>query len=267
MAGRWLGGRRGATVSGRRGGRSRARPRIPLRALLAVSLSAVSIAALVALGYGSWRLAQTVAAVPVARVVFSGELQYVGRDELVAQVQPQLARSGFFTADLEALRDAVEELPWVDSVAIVRHWPDELEMIVSEQQPIARWGDDGLLNHHGEIFRPLQLAHAEQLPQLKGPDAAAAEVVEQYGRLTTLLAGQQLQLIALEVDERGSWVAVLTGGVKLNLGADQVIQRAERFLRVYRAELAGRFEEVSYVDLRYANGLAVGWKAATEQRS
>ena len=261
----WRGNRRGASTRNAR--RRAARVRIPVRALIGVLLGVIGIAAVGGVGYGAWHAVQAVAAVPVARVVFSGELQYVGRDELVAQVQPQLAQTGFFTADLEALRAAVEELPWVDRVAIVRHWPDELEMIVSEQQPIARWGDDGLLNHHGEVFRPQQLAHVEQLPHLKGPDAAAAEVVEQYGRLATLLAELPLELIALEVDERGSWIAILTGGVKLNLGGERVIQRAERFMQVYRAELAGRFEEVSYVDLRYANGLAVGWKAAAEQRS
>src|SRR5690625_6815774 len=35
-----------------------------------------------------------------------------------------------------------------------------------------------------------------------------------------------------------------------DLGSEQIERRAERFLRVYHAELARHFEQVAYVDLR-----------------
>lgn len=254
----------------RRGASSRRRaPRIRLPGvlLLAGALAILGFGALGGLAYGGWQLAKTVAAVPVARVVFSGELQYVAREELIAQVEPQLVDEGFFTIRLDALRTAVEALPWVERAAVIRHWPNELEMVVYEQQPVAHWGEQALLNRHGEIFHPRQAVQIEGLPKLGGPDTAVGEVVAQYEALTSLLAGHSLKLSGLVVDERGSWMAHLEGGATLNLGTEQLLRRAERFLRAYRSELAGRFEQVSYVDLRYANGLAVGWKVAEEQRS
>ena len=39
---------------------------------------------------------------------------------------------------------------------------------LEEQLPIARWGDEALLNNQGQAFTPRELAHYEQLPQLWG---------------------------------------------------------------------------------------------------
>lgn len=252
--------RRGAsTRSPRRG----VWPRVPARVMWT---GAVALGLTLLVG-GTWYAGHSLAQVPVARVLFSGELQHVDREQLVTQVRPLLRRTGFFTVDLQALRGSVEALAWVDEAAVLRHWPNELEVVVSEQQPIARWGENGLINHRGKVFRPRNLPGDLALPALDGPQGTATEVVRQYGDLAALLAQERLELDALSVDERGSWTATLADGVRLNLGAEQLPLRARRFMRAYRAELAQRFEQVAYVDLRYANGLAVGWKAAPEQRS
>lgn len=235
-------------------------PALPQRALLSV----VMVGLLSTAAYGIWHIGDLLAAVPVARVVFSGELRHVEREQLVAKSQPVLAGAGFFSLDLARLQTALETLPWVDRVAVIRRWPNQLEVVVTEQQPVARWGQHALLNHRGEIFRPEHSVEIKALPQLVGPDAASSEVVERYGALATLLAEANLQLVALRVDERGSWNAELVNGVRLQLGSDALLERARRFMQVYRAELEARFEQVAYIDLRYGNGLAVGWKPTVQ---
>jgi cell division septal protein FtsQ len=52
---------------------------------------------------------------------------------------------GFVSADLEALRSAVQGLAWVDRARVQRLWPDRIRIEVVEQQAAARWGEDGLL--------------------------------------------------------------------------------------------------------------------------
>lgn len=220
----------------------------------------LAVGLVAALLLSGWMLLDYVGSVPVSRVAFAGNLKHVDRDELVARVQPLLAGEGFMTVDLSELRQALLELPWVAEVSIQRRWPDELAIAVTEQEAIARWGEDGLLNRRGQVFRPQPLGEVATLPALFGPDNLSAEVVAHYAELSGLLAEQRLMLASLGSDQRGSWRAELQGGVVLRLGTGDVLKKVRRFLRIYRDQLGGQFERVAYVDLRYSNGLAVGWK-------
>jgi cell division protein FtsQ len=157
----------------------------------------------------------------------------------------------------------VLELPWVAEVAIQRRWPDQLVINVTEQEAIARWGKDGLLNRRGEVFRPQPLGDMSALPLLFGPDNLAAEVVARYAELRDLLNAQQLALANLGTDERGSWSATLQNGLVLHLGTGDVLKKIRRFSRVYRDDLQHQIDGIAYVDLRYSNGVAVGWRQAT----
>ncbi len=226
------------------------------RAMPVLALSLVG-----ALVLGGWWMLHVVGSEPVSRVLFTGALKHVDREELVARTQPLLIGEGFMTADLEAIRSELLQLPWVAEVSVRRQWPSQLVVAVTEQEPIARWGSDGLLNRRGQVFRPQPLGNVGALPALFGPDAAAADVVARYAELSSLLAGEGLRLMSLGTDKRGSWRAELDGGVELRLGTGELLDKLRRFARVYRAELQPRFAEVAYVDLRYSNGLAVGWRA------
>jgi cell division protein FtsQ len=226
---------------------------LKLMPVLAVSL-------VLALVIAGWKLLDHVGSVPVSRVVFTGNLKHVDRKEMVEKVQPLLVGAGFMTVDIDAIRASLREIPWIASASVARSWPDQLIISVSEQDPIARWGDAGLLSRGGEVFRPQPLGSVGALPALFGPDALAKEVVSHYAELSDLLASQGLKLASLGTDERGSWRAELQGGVSLRLGSGDLLKKTRRFLRIYREDLAPQFARVHYVDLRYSNGLAVGWK-------
>jgi cell division protein FtsQ len=228
--------------------------------LKAIPLVAVSL--VLGLLFGAWKMLDYVGSVPVSRVMVTGNLQHVDRSLLIERVQPVLAGAGFMTVDLQGIRAAVMELPWVAEVAIQRRWPDQLVVAVTEQEAIARWGKDGLLNRRGEVFRPQPLGDMSALPLLFGPDSVAAEVVSRYAELHDLLTSEKLALANLGTDERGSWSATLQNGLALHLGTGDVLKKLRRFSRVYRNELSSQVDRIAYIDLRYSNGVAVGWKQA-----
>jgi cell division protein FtsQ len=226
--------------------------------LKAIPVLAVSL--VLGLLFGAWKMLDYVGSVPVSRVMVTGNLQHVDRNLLIERVQPLLAGAGFMTVDLQGIRAAVMELPWVAEVAIQRRWPDQLVVAVTEQEAIARWGKDGLLNRRGEVFRPQPLGDMSALPLLFGPDSVAAEVVGRYAELHDLLTSEQLALANLGTDERGSWSATLQNGLVLHLGTGDVLKKLRRFSRVYRNDLNTQVDNIAYIDLRYSNGVAVGWK-------
>jgi cell division protein FtsQ len=196
---------------------------------------------------------------PVRRVILEGSFQRVSAVEVEQVVRGSL-RGGFVTARLEDLRTAVEGMAWVDRARVQRRWPDAVVIEVVEQQPAARWGDDGLLNTRGELFVSGGRHLPPELPRLDGPPGTEAAVAERYLALQERLVEQGLRLKALRLDARGAWEMDLTNGVTVRLGRNQVDARTERFIRVAAQVIAGRAADIAYLDMRYSNGFSIGWR-------
>lgn len=200
----------------------------------------------------------TVEAIPVQRITVTGELEHTQAEAVQAMVQPSLA-GGFLKADLQQMRRQLEGLPWIYEATVRRRWPNALEINVVEQLPIARWGEDGFLNHEGGVFRSGKSGDWESLPLLAGPPGSAPLLVARYQRLREILAPLNLSVRQLAMDERGQLEAVLGGGMQLVLGGEEFLERMQRFVAIYRRELAPRAGQVERVDMRYASGLAVAF--------
>jgi cell division protein FtsQ len=242
-----------------------------LRWLVALLLVTGSVVA------GAWLLRMEPAALPVRVVNVDGAIHRLSA-KVLAQTVTEHLQSGLLTQDLCALRHAVQALPWVRSASLRRVWPDQLQLVVTEHEPVARWGTDGLVTADGLVFRPEAESLPAGLPQLSAlalpgdtaPDASrstevddvkAPSVVTNYRRWSERLAPLGLKVAALTLDARGAWTLQLSNGLRLDLGAERVEDRLGRFARTYpQLAEAGRAE---VVDLRYANGLAVRWAAGS----
>jgi cell division protein FtsQ len=201
----------------------------------------------------------TLKVLPVQRITVTGELEHTQAQAVQDMVQPGLA-GGFLNADLQQIRRQLEGLPWIYEASVRRRWPAALEIHVVEETPIARWGEDGFLNHEGGVFRSPKGAEWSSLPRLSGPAGSAPSLMARYLRLVEILAPLGLPVVQLAVDERGQVEAVLDGGMELVLGKDDFLERLHRFVVVYTSELSGRREEIERVDLRYTSGIAVAFR-------
>lgn len=199
---------------------------------------------------------------PIAMVSVRGELSYVSQQAVQQRMAPYVEAS-FFEVDLDALRHDLERMPWIAHVEARRIWPDQIMVRLDEHLPIARWGDEALLNNNGQAFAPNDLVGYEHLPQLKGPKRAQQRVMQQYQMLNQMLRPLGLSIARLELRERGSWFLTTKQGVELLLGRDQLVEKMRRFAAIYQQELAQQGKNIARVDLRYANGLAVAWHQPT----
>ena len=201
----------------------------------------------------------TLQSIPVQHIVVTGKLEHTRTEALQEMVQPALV-GGFLKADLQRIRMQLEALPWIYEASVRRRWPNALEIDVVEQLPIARWGDDGFLNHEGQVFRPSNDSAWQALPLLQGPEGAARTLMATYQRMVELLSSVGLAVNRLAVDERGQVEAELEGGIRMLLGGSDFLERMHRFLAIYRSELAARAGDVERVDLRYESGIAVAFR-------
>ncbi len=199
-------------------------------------------------------------AIPVENIIVSGKLQHTNIAALEAMIRPALV-GGFLNADLERVRIQLKSLPWVHEVNVRRRWPNALEVHVVEQLPIARWGDDGFLNHEGQVFQSLnESENWSALPLLQGPTGTAVKLMSLYQQMNDILSPQSLFIEKLAIDDRGQLEVVLRGGAVLALGGHDLVGRLRRFVSLYNAELSRQDRDILHVDLRYQNGLAVAYR-------
>ena len=70
-----------------------------------------------------------------------------------------------------------------------------------------------------------------------------------------------MRIAALRLDERGAWEIDLDSGVTVRLGRREVDERIDRFIRTASQVIAHRINDITYVDMRYSNGFAIGWRS------
>lgn len=224
---------------------------------LVLALSALAVAIMVS---GSLKLASTWAhETPVRHIYIVSSAHKVDLPELQAALDGAV-RGNFFTANLDELRAVALRFPWVADVSISRRWPDSMLVAVTEKQAVARWGDDGLVSQQGEVFRPRLNKAMTELPRLDGPRAQAQFVWEQYQAMDTILRRVGLHIVNLELTPRMSWVLHLEGGVQILVDSQDSIAKLERFTVLYDRQLASDIGSIARIDLRYRNGVAIGWR-------
>jgi cell division protein FtsQ len=214
--------------------------------------------------FAHWLLQPTT--LPIHAVRVEGSFQHLTPADVRAQLVDK-ASGGFFSLDVDRVKQAAESLPWVAQASVRRVWPDTLVVIVQEQTAVAHWNKEDLLNTHGQIFRPHQSSSLPQLPRLGGPEGSASVVLDRYQNLSTLLNGLDLQIAELSLSERRAWELQLANGTRIQLGREQDDMAVQRLVQAYPVALREQLDRIAEIDLRYTNGFAVRWRAAAEKTS
>ncbi|HET6603830.1 MAG TPA: FtsQ-type POTRA domain-containing protein [Xanthomonadaceae bacterium] len=200
---------------------------------------------------------------PLRRLTLTAEFERVNAEQVRAAMAPHAPR-GFFAVDLEAIRTAVSQLPWVADVQVRKHWPDTLEVIVREHRAVARWGEDRLLSERGELFLAPGAAQVQGIPALQGPEGRAGEVLALFRDAEQRLAGTGLRPTGLGLSRRGSYALHLDEGATVLLGRAAPQARLARFARSIPQILASEQRPLLRADLRYTNGFAIRWASPGE---
>lgn len=190
---------------------------------------------------------------PFKEVKVHGEVDRINHAQVQLIVNKHL-KGNFFTLNLNKTRAAFEKLPWVQTVSVKRRWPDRLEINVTQHKALARWGDLGLVNMHGELF---QAATDANLPVFSGPEGSVAEVTEHYKQFSEVLKKNTIDIAKVTLSPRRAWQIETDKGMRIALGREHVEKRLDRFSRAYQNTLATLNVDIQYADLRYSNGFAV----------
>jgi len=204
------------------------------------------------------------ATLPISKIRVQGAFVHLD-ESMLHRAVVERENQGFFSVNIDAVKQRVEQLPWVEQVSVRRIWPDTLGIEVVEQKALARWASGGLVNDTGRSFNPAADSYPSGLPLFSGPENMLAVMVEQYRRNSVLLVTAGLSITGLAINSRRALTLQLNNGIELVLGRKRTQARLQRFIAVYRKLLATRRDEIVRVDLRYSNGMSVQWKTTAKQ--
>lgn len=165
----------------------------------------------------------------------------------------------------DALRERLQRLPWIKTVAAARVYPGQLQIRVTEREPAAVWrrgGQNYLIDEHGRVLAAVDAGILDHLPRLRG-EGAAEFVAELFALLQRFpdVAG-----FVTESERVGArrWTLHLVGGGEIHLPPGQESQAIEAFLQQPSA-LALIQAGASAIDLR-AHGRIVVRPASPNRR-
>ena len=218
---------------------------------------------------------------PVDNVQVIGELNYLDKQTIATVVSDNID-GGYFTVDLNKIREALTQQPWIKSVSLRRQWPAQLDVFIAEQVPVAYWNHDGYINNEGEVFKPEAIDESLDLLELNGPEGRQEVVWKFMNSLYQEIALLDFEVVRLDLDDRRSWQLVITENnsdvgssqglsnkemntIDVKLGRFDTEKRLERFVRILPLlavdqkansnDLTGK--KIKVIDMRYPNGFAV----------
>ena len=189
------------------------------------------------------------------------------KSELEAIVKP--LGSNHYTLELNTLKQALEQLPWVAKASVKRDFFDRIHIDIQTQTVQMRWRNircqadttlsqcRGLISSKGELFIP------NELPELDKPmivSGSQSEHVKQafldFSHYQTLLKPMVLKTLTQgNID-----TLVVHPNTTVVLGHQQQDERLKRFKDAY-PELAKRTAKVKTAtfDMRYPKGFSVDY--------
>ena len=190
---------------------------------------------------------------PIEKFRILGEL--TAREQIkVTDTLRELRLPGLLSADLLNVQKQLDTLGWARDISVRRVWPNTLEVVLLKEGPVAHWGSREFVSASGTL-----LSLPDSYPRLPKFDVAVSsprEAMKVYRLVSHLAVESELAIVGLNQDEQGGWRVIFDNDLEVFLGTDRLSERMQRFNRVYQS-LAQKGRTLSYMDLRYNNGVAV----------
>lgn len=188
---------------------------------------------------------------------------HIDKSEVREALTPMVTH-GFFGINVEAIRDRMLQMPWVDDILVRREWPDKISVTVIEKIAVARWNDEMLLSNNGTIFQPEPSSYPSDIPLFYGMPGKQAMILQVYTDINRILLPLHAKISWMELSPYLIWKLTLDNGIRLQIGQKDMLKRLSHFVRVYPKIVGEHAGDVEYIDLRYPNGIAVRWKEAVK---
>lgn len=227
-------------------------------------LQLLVVIALIIGGIWGWRIIKDPNQFPIKVVKVQADYQHLDHNTIAQTLLPYVNR-GFFNLSTGDLKKELLQFPWVATVDIHRVWPDTIIVKITEQHAAAQWGQQGLINTQGQLFKPPSNTFPKNLPVINSSENQVTTLLQYYQTMRTILAPLKLTISQIDADARQALDLQLTNGTKIFLGRSDPIPRLQRFAKIYHELFTTPAARAISIDLRYDNGIAIKWQPLEPQ--
>ncbi|MDH2924441.1 cell division protein FtsQ [Nicoletella semolina] len=197
---------------------------------------------------------------PIRAYALTHQTRFTTDADIRGALTKEPALKGYFGQDIQEVKQKLLNIPWVKEVTARKMYPDRLSITLLEHTPVAIWNSHSLLSEQGVVFSlPKDRFNSRGLPILFGPDEQGKVVLEAWTKIKRDLETRQLGLRSVSMDNRGAWIILLDNGVELRLGRGDWLPKIDRFVTIFPEIDIPEGKMLTYVDLRYEYGAAVGF--------
>ena len=192
----------------------------------------------------------------ITKIQYMTEMKRVSPDDLRG-ISSKIYDEGFLQINLSDIKEEIEQVNWVKSVSLERRWPDQINILIEEEDIIGWWNKDSIINSKGNLFSLDQQSLPGGLIEFYGPDGQQALVYEKYLLFAEELTTRGILIEKVTLDFKGSWIVTIRPSIALRLGKENISERFDRFLMIWDESLLDNLAVIEYIDLRYTEGFSV----------
>ena len=199
----------------------------------------------------------------IAAISLSGEKE-VSREEILTTAGVT-GRASLLFLDADAARTRLMANPWIGDAAVLKLYPDRLQITITERQAFALWQKDGrvsVIAADGTVLEPFVERRYLGLPLVvgRGAERQAKDflaIIDRYPALRSVMRASVL------VAQR-RWNLRLTNGIDVQLPETNVEPALDRLIALDRdKKLLSR--DITMVDLRLPDRVTVRLSDAAAQ--
>lgn len=198
---------------------------------------------------------------PPAAVQVSAKGLTVTQNQILQQAMDQQVVSSFFTTDLQALRDIILGMAWVDQVSVTRDWQQGIVITALPKQAVANFGTERLVDAKGVVFVPVDSKDLTQqsFANLQGEVSQAPVIMQQMQQINDWYAPLDMHVEDIILTPRMTWLISFDNGLRVIVDNENTAQKLLNLSQLLASQLSSRRDDIQSVDLRYKNGFTIAW--------
>ncbi len=199
----------------------------------------------------------------IAAVSLSGEKE-VSREEILTTAGVT-GRASLLFLDADAARARLMANPWIADAAVLKLYPDRLQITVTERQAFALWQKNGrvsVIAADGTVLEPFVEPRYVGLPLVvgQGAERRARDFLDILGRYPSIRAGLRASVLVAQ----RRWNLRLKNGMDIELPETNVVPALDRLVALDRdRKILSR--DITKIDLRLADRVTVRLSDAAAQ--
>ena len=199
----------------------------------------------------------------IAAVSLSGEKE-VSREEILTTAGVT-GRASLLFLDADAARTRLMANPWIADAAVLKLYPDRLQITITERQAFALWQKNGrvsVIAADGTVLEPFVEPRYVGLPLVVGQGAEhqAKDFLEVLDRYPSIRSGLRASVLVAQ----RRWNLRLKNGIDIELPETSVVPALDRLVALdHDKQILSR--DITKIDLRLPDRITVRLSDAAAQ--